>query len=134
MSIFKRLYNIARANIGKHIPAGKRHGPDTRQQETRSSSYREEHTYRGERDDETRGNTRAQPGQDRVLAQYYANLEVPYGSDLKTVRKAWKDLLRKYHPDLHSNDAKKKDVARQLTQELNHAYGELEKHLKRQAR
>lgn len=66
---------------------------------------------------------------DPVLARYYANLELPYGADLITVRQAWKNLLRKYHPDLHSHDPDKRRVATELTQGLNRAYEELEKRL-----
>lgn len=69
------------------------------------------------------------PGYDPVLARYYANLELPYGADLITVRQAWKNLLRKYHPDLHSHDPEKRRVATELTQGLNRAYEELEKRL-----
>ena len=68
--------------------------------------------------------------QDPELAGYYANLEIPYGSDLGTVKTAWKNLVRKYHPDLHSNDAHRRTTAETLTQGLNHAYHQLEKHLK----
>lgn len=68
-------------------------------------------------------------GYDPVLAQYYANLELPYGADLVKVRQAWKNLLRKYHPDLHSHDPEKRRVATELTQGLNRAYEELEKRL-----
>lgn len=67
---------------------------------------------------------------DSELARWYANLEIPYGSDLKTAHKAWRQLLRKYHPDLHSSDARKREIATELTQGLNHAYQELEKRLK----
>lgn len=66
---------------------------------------------------------------DPVLAGYYSNLEVPYGSDLETVRRAWKRLVRKYHPDLHSKDPEKRRVANELTQGLNRAYEELAKRL-----
>jgi DnaJ-domain-containing protein 1 len=66
---------------------------------------------------------------DPDLAGYYENLEVPYGSDLETVRQAWKNLLRKYHPDLHSNDPEKRRIATELTQGLNRAYEELERRL-----
>lgn len=69
------------------------------------------------------------PGYDPVLARYYANLELPYGANLVTVRQAWKNLLRKYHPDLHSHDPDKRRVATELTQGLNRAYEELEKRL-----
>lgn len=66
---------------------------------------------------------------DPELARYYANLEVPYGSDLATVRRAWKQLLRKYHPDLHSNDPEKVRIANELVQGLNQAYEALERRL-----
>ena len=59
---------------------------------------------------------------DSALAALYANLEVPYGSSPATVRKAWKRLLRKYHPDLHSKDPEKRQIAGELTRRLNGAY------------
>ena len=68
-------------------------------------------------------------GVDLELAELYSNLEVPYGSNLATVRKAWKRLLRKYHPDLHSKDPEKRKIADELAQRLNGAYEQLEKRL-----
>jgi DnaJ-class molecular chaperone len=64
---------------------------------------------------------------DPELAELYANLEVPYGSSLATVRKAWIRLLRKYHPDLHSKDLEKRKIADELTKQLNGAYERLRK-------
>jgi curved DNA-binding protein CbpA len=63
--------------------------------------------------------------QDPVLAAYFANLEIPYGSDVATVKKAWKKMMKKYHPDLHSSDPDKRNVANRLCTELTHAYQEL---------
>ena len=60
-----------------------------------------------------------------MLAGYYGNLEIPYGSDLHTVRAAWKRMMKKYHPDLHGEDAQKRQVAGELTAELTRAYQEL---------
>ncbi len=68
-------------------------------------------------------------GVDPELAELYSNLEVPYGSNLATVRKAWKRLLRKYHPDLHSKDPEKRKIADELAQRLNGAYEQLRKRL-----
>ena len=68
---------------------------------------------------------------DPELAELYSNLEVPYGSDLATVRKAWKRLLRKYHPDLHSRDPEKRTIANELAQRLNGAYERLQTRLER---
>ena len=64
---------------------------------------------------------------DPELAEFYSNLEVPFGSPLATVRKAWIRLLRKYHPDLHSKDVEKRKIADELTRRLNGAYERLRK-------
>lgn len=73
------------------------------------------------------------PRQDPDLARYYANLEVPYGADLKTVHEAWKRLLRKYHPDLYSADPDRHETGTELVKQLNHAYAELRKRLETNA-
>ena len=56
------------------------------------------------------------------LARYYANLEIPVGSDRETIKTAWKIQLKKYHPDLHGSDPEKKQIAEELTCKLNEAY------------
>ena len=68
---------------------------------------------------------------DRRLAEAYANLELPYGADLEQVKEAWKRLMRKYHPDLHSQDVEKQKIATEIVQGLNLAYERLKKHLER---
>ena len=89
-----------------------------------SSGYGEFRTGGTRTEDTTRT-----PSQDPRLAGYYANLEVPYGSDLEAVRRAWKRLVKKYHPDLHGGDLEKRKVANELTAELTQAYRELEQAL-----
>jgi len=56
------------------------------------------------------------------LAKYYANLEIPVGSDQAIIKNAWKKQLKKYHPDLHCSDPEKKMIAENLTRQLNEAY------------
>jgi DnaJ like chaperone protein len=56
------------------------------------------------------------------LAKYYANLEIPVGSDRATVKKAWKTQMKKYHPDLHCADPEKKRIAEELTLQLTEAH------------
>ena len=70
--------------------------------------------------------TRSGGAVDPRLAALYANLEVPYGSDLSAVRVAWQRLLKQYHPDLHGVDPTKREVANELTARLTAAYEELE--------
>lgn len=62
---------------------------------------------------------------DERLAGCYANLEIPYGADLESVRAAWKRMMKKYHPDLHGDDPEKRRLAGELTAELTRAYQEL---------
>ena len=76
-----------------------------------------------------RSNQAAGPVPDPVIASYYANLELPYGAGLDTVRRTWRRLVKKYHPDLHSADEQKKRTATELVQGLNSAYEELARHL-----
>ena len=66
------------------------------------------------------------PAVDQRLAGYYANLEIPYGSDLATARRAWKRLMKKYHPDLHAQDPERRRLANQITAELTRAYQGIE--------
>ena len=50
---------------------------------------------------------------------------------LDTVRRAWRRLIKKYHPELYSTDEDKKRIAMDLVQGLNRAYEELVRHLER---
>jgi DnaJ-domain-containing protein 1 len=68
---------------------------------------------------------------DEALRKAYAALEVPQGSDFETVRKSYRRLMRKYHPDLHGGAPDKQRAATDLTQRLTEAYKTLEKQLRR---
>jgi len=68
---------------------------------------------------------------DDAIRKAYAALEVPAGSDFETVRKSYRRLMRKYHPDLHGGTPEKSRAATDLTQRLTQAYKTLEKHLRR---
>jgi DnaJ-domain-containing protein 1 len=71
----------------------------------------------------------APPGSERRLRELYAQLEVPYGAPFDEVKKSFRRLMRKYHPDLHVGDPVKHRTATQLTMSLTQAYNELEVHL-----
>jgi DnaJ-domain-containing protein 1 len=64
-----------------------------------------------------------------VIRQWYATLGVPEGSDLGTCRRAWKQLLARYHKDLISDNAVAKQEASRMTQRLNEAYRGLQDEL-----
>jgi DnaJ-domain-containing protein 1 len=71
------------------------------------------------------------PGPDDEIRRAYAALEVPPGSDFETVRKSYRTLMRKYHPDKHTNSPEKQKAATELTQRLTEAYKLLEKRLRK---
>lgn len=114
MQLLARIARLVRAHWNS--PAGTRSAPHETWRDFTGSDW-------------TAGSTSSHSDQDPELARYYANLEAPYGADLATVRQAWKKLLRKYHPDLHSRDPEKRQLATELTKGLNRAYEELEKRL-----
>ena len=64
---------------------------------------------------------------DAAIRQAYAALEIAPGSDFEAVRKAYRTLMRKYHPDLHKGHPDANKVAQGLTD----AYKLLEKKLRR---
>jgi DnaJ-domain-containing protein 1 len=66
----------------------------------------------------------------KEVRQAYAALELPVGADFEAVRKAYRALMRKYHPDRHATTPEKQKAATELAQKLTHAYAILEKHLR----
>jgi DnaJ-domain-containing protein 1 len=69
------------------------------------------------------GGTQARkPSPDDELRRAYAALEVPFGSDFATVRKSYRALMRKYHPDRHAGSPEKQKAATELAQKLSAAY------------
>jgi DnaJ-domain-containing protein 1 len=68
---------------------------------------------------------------DDAIRKAYAALETPAGSNFETVRRSYRRLMRKYHPDLHAGTPDKQRAATDLTQRLTEAYKILEKHLRR---
>src|SRR5262249_2219123 len=67
---------------------------------------------------------------ERKLRELYAQLEVPYGAPFDEVKKSFRRLMRKYHPDLHIGNPIKHKTATQLTMALTQAYSELEQRLR----
>ena len=116
MDVFSRLYHTLRARgagdgdeFGEPLVAGAvRTGWSTGSDSKQAQN-------------EQNATSRQDPG----LAGYYANLEIPYGSDISTAKEAWKNMMKQYHPDLHSSDPEQRKVANELCAELTRAYQEL---------
>jgi DnaJ-domain-containing protein 1 len=67
--------------------------------------------------------------QEKRLRELYSQLEVPYGAPFDEVKKSFRRLMRKYHPDLHAGNPEQHQTATKLTMSLTQAYRELERHL-----
>ena len=52
----------------------------------------------------------------------YANLEVPFGADSETVRRSYKRLVLRYHPDRHGGSPEKQRVATEITKKVNESF------------
>jgi hypothetical protein len=52
----------------------------------------------------------------------YANLEVPFGADIETVRRSYKRLVLHYHPDRHADHPEKVRVATEITKKINESF------------
>jgi DnaJ-domain-containing protein 1 len=74
-----------------------------------------------------RGDPPTDPGTQR--RQWYKTLELEAGVDLKTVRRAYRKLLLKYHPDKFHNEPDKYKAATEVTRKLTEAYNGLTRYL-----
>jgi len=68
------------------------------------------------------------PRNDKI-AKYYKVLDLPYGADYEQVKASYRKLMRKYHPDLHTQSPQKAKAATELSMQVTQAYNELEIHL-----
>jgi DnaJ-domain-containing protein 1 len=71
------------------------------------------------------------PPADDDLRRAYAALEVPFGADFATVRRSYRALMRKYHPDRHAASPDKQKTATELAQKLTSAYKLIEQKARR---
>lgn len=74
---------------------------------------------------------RAEPDTPRTkqISQYYANLELKPGASIEDVRRAYRELMKRYHPDKHATDPELHRSATELAQSLTQAYTALIEHL-----
>jgi len=74
---------------------------------------------------------RAPVGEALQTQKAYAALELPPGSDFEAVRRSYRALMRKYHPDHHTGSPEKQRAANEVAQRLTEAYKLLEKKLRK---
>lgn len=74
-----------------------------------------------------RGDPPSDPAADRK--RWYRTLELEPGAEVADVRKAYRRLLKKFHPDRFANDPEKLKVATEVTRQLTEAHSGLMRHL-----
>jgi len=67
-------------------------------------------------------NYKSSTSQNNEEDKYYKWLELPYGSSFEDIKKSYKNLMKKYHPDNFHNNETKRQTAEKLSQKLNEAY------------
>lgn len=68
----------------------------------------------------------APPG-DENLRRDYANLEVPFGADIEEVKRSYKTLILRYHPDKHAGDPEKQRIALEISKKINESFERIRK-------
>ena len=102
MSLFKRIRNIVRSNINSE----KAINIDINSYE--DIYYDDSKVIVNE--------------ENKLEKKYYKVLELEYGSDFESIKKSYKKLLKKYHPDLFQNKPEKLKSAQEVTRRINEAY------------
>lgn len=109
MSLFKRLYRVITSQLAEKGELGK--------------NFESNHTRYQDTYDPPSKNSAMENTENR----YRANLEVDAEADFSTIKANYRRLLKKYHPDLHANDAEKQKIAEQISRQLNEAMNYFEK-------
>jgi preprotein translocase subunit Sec63 len=60
-------------------------------------------------------------------AKYYEALEIKSGASMDEIKAAYRQVMKKYHPDKFASDPEKQKYAEQLAQKINEAYDYLKK-------
>jgi len=67
------------------------------------------------------------PAVPEELRADFGNLEVSPEASMDEVRKAYKRIIRQYHPDRFANDPKKLAYATEIAQKINQSYQRIKK-------
>ncbi|HET6612153.1 MAG TPA: J domain-containing protein [Kofleriaceae bacterium] len=68
---------------------------------------------------------------DPKLAAAYRDLNLTYGAPMTEIKSAYRKLMRRYHPDLHTQSPQKHKAATELSVQLTQAYNTLEAHFQK---
>ncbi|RLB47645.1 MAG: hypothetical protein DRJ42_25000 [Deltaproteobacteria bacterium] len=131
MSLISRLKKAAGATLGDL--RNRSYGTSGKRLSELSDGELEEEVIRRRRERARRRggklDRQAVSPQQKREEQWYANLELEPGASLDQVKRAYRELMRRYHPDKHLGDPERHKAATELAQSLTEAHRELSKHL-----
>lgn len=65
------------------------------------------------------------------LLEWHKTLDVPLGADLAQIKSAYRQMMRRYHPDMHAGNPQKEKAATELSMRVTTAYNGLVSHLEK---
>ena len=79
------------------------------------------------------GNSRPpKPGtHDAHVAEWYRQLDLSPGADMAQIKSSYRQLMRKYHPDMHAGNPQRQKAATELSMRVTAAYNGLVAHLEK---
>ncbi len=63
------------------------------------------------------------------LAEWYRVLDLQPGADMAQIKSSYRQLMRKYHPDMHAGNPQKQKAATELSMRVTTAYNGLVAHI-----
>lgn len=73
--------------------------------------------------------TKPKSSNDAQVVEWYRTLNLSPGADLAEVKSSYRQLMRKYHPDMHAGNPQKQKAANELSMRVTTAYNGLQAHL-----
>ncbi len=78
------------------------------------------------------GSRPPRPGsQDAQIAEWYRVLDLSVGAEMPAIKSSYRQLMRKYHPDMHAGNPQKQKAATELSMRVTAAYNGLVAHLEK---
>ena len=71
------------------------------------------------------------PRVDSQVAEWYRVLDLQPGVDMAQIKTSYRQLMRKYHPDMHAGNPSKQKAANELSMRVTSAYNGLVAHLEK---
>ncbi|MDB4961456.1 MAG: heat shock protein DnaJ domain protein [Myxococcales bacterium] len=65
------------------------------------------------------------------VADWYRILDLQVGADMAQIKTSYRQLMRKYHPDMHAGNPSKQKAATELSMRVTTAYNGLVEHLEK---